>query len=712
MKRFLKLTACAVSLALAAACVSPALAASQEVRKDENVFVILNADGSVKEQIVSDWLHSDAGLSGAEDKSSLENIQVLKGDAAPTREGEALTWRTQENDVYYQGRSGQTPPVSAAITYTLNGEEKTAEELLGQSGHLKITIALQNNEKTQKEIGGKLREVYTPFATVVAADLPSGVFANVTAQHGTVQTDSSNQLACFVALPGLRQSFDGLLTGDLAELEDLLLDEVSIEADVERFEMPTILLACATSMEELQQTADLSGLSGQLDELTEGTARLAEAALTLDGKMAELVSSYGTFDAGVDSALVGSQQVKTGADGLLAGAGDLLDGAAALQAGSGALAASLNDRLVPQLKNAAAQQNGLQTDMKALNTKLEELKKGGVTLPDEAVQQVAAAVTPAVEEAFTTVAATAGGAASAETAAQIVARLAAQSQQYKDAAAAATANGDAAAAAQATATAAVLDNVIGSIQAAAADPSVQQAVAGSTAAAVQNSGEVAAAGQRIGAAVTGAVKAAAPGVVGGVIGGLQGDMDKVNSEAEALLGGMEQLTGALYNSAEPEDPETVVGAANAIAGGADAVNGGAAQLRDGAAQLSGGADSLAQGLTKLSSSSKTVKAALGKFKDGTVQLAEGAGALDGGVQGMAGAEELANLPLIAEIADEMQARANAYTSYTGAAEGTRASVKFVMKVEGPKAPQADAGEQAQAEQPTTFWERVKNLFQF
>lgn len=78
-------------------------------------------------------------------------------------------------------------------------------------------------------------------------------------------------------------------------------------------------------------------------------------------------------------------------------------------------------------------------------------------------------------------------------------------------------------------------------------------------------------------------------MVGGVIGGLQGDMDKVNSEAEALLGGMEQLTGALYNSAEPEDPETVVGAANAIAGGADAVNGGAAQLRDGAAQLSGGA---------------------------------------------------------------------------------------------------------------------------
>ena len=78
-----------------------------------------------------------------------------------------------------------------------------------------IRIALTNHEKSTVVIDGEEREIYTPFATVVAADLSADHFTNIKAEHGTVQTDSSNQLACFIALPGMRQSFDGLLTGEL-----------------------------------------------------------------------------------------------------------------------------------------------------------------------------------------------------------------------------------------------------------------------------------------------------------------------------------------------------------------------------------------------------------------------------------------------------------------------------------------------------------------
>ena len=37
-------------------------------RKDETVYMILNADGSVREQIVSDWLHSDTGFKDYRDE--------------------------------------------------------------------------------------------------------------------------------------------------------------------------------------------------------------------------------------------------------------------------------------------------------------------------------------------------------------------------------------------------------------------------------------------------------------------------------------------------------------------------------------------------------------------------------------------------------------------------------------------------------------------
>lgn len=47
MKRSYRFTAALAALALAAGCTLPAFAAG-EVTKDENVFIILNADGSVK----------------------------------------------------------------------------------------------------------------------------------------------------------------------------------------------------------------------------------------------------------------------------------------------------------------------------------------------------------------------------------------------------------------------------------------------------------------------------------------------------------------------------------------------------------------------------------------------------------------------------------------------------------------------------------------
>ena len=44
------------------------------ISKDESVYVMLNPDGTVKEQIVSDWLHSDKVFDNVRDKSSLTNI--------------------------------------------------------------------------------------------------------------------------------------------------------------------------------------------------------------------------------------------------------------------------------------------------------------------------------------------------------------------------------------------------------------------------------------------------------------------------------------------------------------------------------------------------------------------------------------------------------------------------------------------------------------
>ena len=227
--------------------------ASQKATKDENVFLILNADGSIQDQIVSNWIHCDSGVSHIKDQSSLSNIENLKGEQLPEKDNGFLIWNTEETDVYYQGKTQQTPPITVSIQYELDGKNLSASELIGKSGHVKISVKLTNHEKTTQEINGKQRDIYTPFITVVSANFPTENFKNIIAAQGTVQTDSANQLACFITIPGMAQTFDGLLTGQLDQINEYLKDEVIVEADTDCFQMPSFMIASATSMEQLKK---------------------------------------------------------------------------------------------------------------------------------------------------------------------------------------------------------------------------------------------------------------------------------------------------------------------------------------------------------------------------------------------------------------------------------------------------------------------------
>ena len=80
MKKAISLVTCT---ALAAGCCTMAFAADSPVTKDENVFLFLNPDGSIQSQVVSDWLHSDNGLRGVTDRTSLTDITNLKSGLYP-----------------------------------------------------------------------------------------------------------------------------------------------------------------------------------------------------------------------------------------------------------------------------------------------------------------------------------------------------------------------------------------------------------------------------------------------------------------------------------------------------------------------------------------------------------------------------------------------------------------------------------------------------
>lgn len=229
MSKYLtKSVAATISALLLLGCAAPAFAADATVEKKETSYLILNADGSVQEQITSDWLHSDDGFDAVTDESDLSDIQNLKSDVMPEQSGNTLKWTTDETDIYYQGKNSAQAPVGVSIEYTLDGKTVTADELKGQSGHLVATVKLTNNTGEEVTVNGKKRTVYTPFFTVAAAVLPSENFKNITTEHGLVESDSKTQVACYLAMPGMKEAVSDLLPDSFDKLDDLMLDTLTL----------------------------------------------------------------------------------------------------------------------------------------------------------------------------------------------------------------------------------------------------------------------------------------------------------------------------------------------------------------------------------------------------------------------------------------------------------------------------------------------------
>ena len=389
MSKYLtKSVAATISALLLLGCAAPAFAADAAVEKKETSYLILNADGSVQEQITSDWLHSDDGFDAVTDESDLSDIQNLKSDVMPEQSGNTLKWTTDETDIYYQGKNSAQAPVGVSIEYTLDGKAVTADELKGQSGHLVATVKLTNNTGEEVTVNGKKRTVYTPFFTVAAAVLPSENFKNITTEHGLVESDSKTQVACYLAMPGMKEAVSDLLPDSFDKLDDLMLDTLTLEADVTDCTVPTFLFAAAPNLSDLDLDEASDELGDTMNELTDAIDQLKDGSGALDDAVGALVesldtfaSSYSQFDAGVDSALNGTQTLANGTENLLENAqllatktGELSLGAIQLQNSTAQLAGVMNQQLVPGLVEASEKKTALEDKMTELSGKLETVE--------------------------------------------------------------------------------------------------------------------------------------------------------------------------------------------------------------------------------------------------------------------------------------------------------------------------------------------------
>lgn len=713
MKPAKRIFCLAMSAVLAASMGMPAIAAG-ELEKKETVYTILNPDGSLSSQSVSVHLHREGGLSGVADESSLSDIACTSGEGGFTQNGQTLTWNVEADDARYNGSTEKQAPVSAEITYCLDGTEAPLEELLGKSGRLSVSIHFTNHETATVTVNGQERQVCAPFFTMAAVVLDENA-TNIQAEHGRTESFNGRQAVGFLCLPGVKDSLDGLLSG--TGLEDKLFDTVTVEADVKELTAPTIFVACATDPELLEDTAldeleKLEGLGDDMDameeamtKLLDGAAQLAQGASELSTGAVKLQDGVIQLDNGAAKLRDGTAALQNGASALNSGSVSARDGANELKSGADQLAAGLGN---------------LQSGAGALSSACQQLKTGSATLTAglNTLNEQSAPLNNGASQVLE------GSAALAESLSP-EGTLGSGSQAFADALSSAAAQGSAA------------------MQQLPSPEAFGQLLAGAGIDPEQQAPLL--------TAYTSAYQAA---------GGLSSGMDQLNAQYAQIQGGIQQAgqgAAALHQGAgalsqgTAEYTQGVVNAAaganqldsglaqlgqqlpgltggvNELAAGANQLSVGAGSLRDGnaaladgAAQLAAGIDELAAGAGQLTEGIQALVRGAAELAEGASRLAEGSSELQDGlirfdqeaISKLTSSVDPEQLEELNVTVESMKELLKSYQSFSGAAEGTQNSVKFIMKTRQPeqKAETEAVDEEYPTEESGSLWERIVGLF--
>ncbi len=311
--------------------------AEAETSKDETVYVLAGADGTVQKIIVSDWIKNAMAADSLEDKTELSDIENIKGDESFTLGGDnSCVWDAQGNDIYYQGNIEKELPVQMSVCYTLDGQAIAPEALAGQSGHVTIRFDYQNMQYEEVLLDGKTEKIYVPFTMLTGMLLDTEVFRNVTISNGKLINDGDRIAVVGIAFPGLQE--------DLAISKEKLdiPDYVEISADVENFEMGMTMTLATTELFGAidSDKLDLHELSDAMAELTDAMDQLMDGSSQLYDGLCTLLEKSGDLVSGINKLAEGAAQLKAGAESLDSGAAQLQAGATQLSSGLNTLNAN------------------------------------------------------------------------------------------------------------------------------------------------------------------------------------------------------------------------------------------------------------------------------------------------------------------------------------------------------------------------------------
>lgn len=652
---------------------------NEEKDKTETVYVKSDANGNTKEITVQTKLKNTGTKDPIEDYTNLSDIKNKEGDETFTQKADGtLLWENHGEDITYEGTGTKDLPVEVAVTYELDGQEISPEELAGKSGQLKIRFDYKNRTNQIIKVNGREEQVTVPFAVISTMLLSEEHASNIEVKNGKVMDIDGQKLIVGYACPGLTKSLKLAAYEPTKEIE--IPEYVEVTADVTDFSLDftaTIVTSGTLEDMDLKNLDDIDEMSDNMKKLEDATEKLSDGAGTLQEGMEtyktylnQYLSGVTALDQGAGALESGLQMMNEKKQALQEGTGVLKDSLSALHASVAAirLPGSGNTDL-SGMKTAAKQ---LEKDGTQLERILEEMSKGLTQM-----RQLVQTVTSYKETTDSQVAA-------AKTALDTIdwTKLEAQIQQKNKAAADA--------AVDASIREALKDSGLSEEKIRAAADAVKGAVNDS----LQSDGGTVE--EQLGEQLQKAKEAleAIPQITIPEVSLDTGKLTEVLADMEKQ---MQVLSG--YSTILNTMSQNATASMKELQTGLTALQTGTAQLQEGSSQLSEGIAAFGEGVQQLYQGSVALHQGSGRLSSTGNALITGLDTMIAGMDGLHqglltfdedGIQKLGDLAGtdLTNLADRIRALKKAdgmYENYGGIREGESGSVRFIIETEEIKA---------------------------
>ena len=301
---------------LTALCVAAGCTASADTAKHERVYVVVNHDGEVQTLLDNVHLENGDALDVLSDRTMLKDIENVSGHETFTLDGETLTWQADGSSIIYQGTSDKRPDVLPHISFTLNGESATAEEIKNGQGVVTMDVSFMVAEDV-------------PYLALTLMPIDDATLTDVSVENGKIVSDGSHKLLIGWAVPGMDTDAD-------------LPTHFTLTATADHADLSWMMtLATSDPIDWLCSAADerIGDLNDNVNELKTGLTALCdgEALPEGEGTLHDGLSALFTLYDGVAALNDGAKSLSDGAKSLDDGASELETGLTTLVANNDAL---------------------------------------------------------------------------------------------------------------------------------------------------------------------------------------------------------------------------------------------------------------------------------------------------------------------------------------------------------------------------------------